>query len=359
MQSCTQWHIYGIVLILTLCRAHGAMTSGFTNPLNNKRLDVFFVIDETNTYMSSSQLEWMKKSIYEISLNLNPSGSSPYFGVYFYGASSSVDLRVPFPTTSAASLKSPVNSKAYVIGQTNPSTLSSALNFVSSYCGSFCRSDTPRVTLIFSSNPDRSANSTIRLLERNYGMTVMIISIGITSTNNLLNANQLASYPQNRYLIGVSDFMYLTLFNDHISSIVADIPRLLFNRNSLSISYMSSYTYYTFQVNTASYTLYDEAIVILSSSCSGCSVFVSLTEQLPISGRAFASNIHPYYPATGSISYVSYLRVPRGAARVFVSYYSSSSLNNVVIISDVIASPTPLFMPITRAEINDLQSVIG
>lgn len=359
IDSCARWCIGAIMLIFFICTTRAALTSGFTNPLNNKKLDLFFLVDETNQYMSSSQLQLVKRAIYDISLNLNPSGSSPYFGVYFYGAAASVDTRVHITTTSAAALKINLDPKPYVMQQTNPSNLVSALNVISSHCASWCRSDAPRVTLIFSGDFAPSANSTIRSLERSYGMTFMLVPIGVNTNNNLLNANQLASYPTNRYTIPVSDALHMTLFNDHISSIIADIPRLSYNKQALSISYLDSYTYYTFQVNTAPHTLNNEAIVTLASICGNCNVFASLTEQVPMSGRTPASSIYSFYPASGSVNYVSYIRVPKGTARVFISYWSSSAWNNIMIISDVVSMPAPLSMPVARAEVSDIAPVIG
>ncbi|CAF2422376.1 unnamed protein product [Rotaria sp. Silwood2] len=119
------------------------------------------------------QLGLIKTAINNIVTELNPSGSSPQFSIYFYGAASTVSI-VASVVTTASAVKTKLDQQQYTVTQSNPSTLSLALNTVDSYCQTYCRSAMPRVTVVISSIPDSSAEFTIRQLERNRGMTVIV-----------------------------------------------------------------------------------------------------------------------------------------------------------------------------------------
>ena len=57
-------------------------------------------------------------------------------------------------------------------------------------------------------------------------------------------------------------------------------------------------------------------MIILDSTCSSCTVFVPLTEQTPASGKATVSSVNVFYTARGQVNHMSYIRVPRGTARL-------------------------------------------
>ncbi|CAF1386129.1 unnamed protein product [Adineta steineri] len=148
-------------------------TKAFNNPLNGRAVDLFLLVDENNSYMSVMQLGLVKTALQNIANELNPVGSTPSFGVYFYGATSTVNTVVPHPTTTASAFKAKLDLKQYSMMQANPSTLMTALDNVDSACQSGCRPSVPRVTVVFSSVLDLKAQAAIRRLERNRGMTIL------------------------------------------------------------------------------------------------------------------------------------------------------------------------------------------
>ncbi|CAF3826672.1 unnamed protein product, partial [Rotaria sp. Silwood1] len=120
----------------------------------------------------------MKNILNTIALDLNPSGSIPYFGAIFYGATSTTNTVVPFPVGSAATFKTKLDYKQYTTAQVSQSTLTMALAAVDSSCRSYCRSFTPRVIVVFSDAFDSSEDTAIRQLENSLGMTVIIVGVG-------------------------------------------------------------------------------------------------------------------------------------------------------------------------------------
>ncbi|CAF3820554.1 unnamed protein product [Rotaria sp. Silwood1] len=129
----------------------------------------------------------MKNILNTIALDLNPSGSTPYFGAIFYGATSTTNTVVPFPVDSAATFKTKLDYKQYTTAQVSQSTLTMALAAVDSSCRSYCRSFTPRVTVVFSDAFDSSEDTAIRQLENNLGMTVIVVGVGHRKVTFRLN----------------------------------------------------------------------------------------------------------------------------------------------------------------------------
>ncbi|CAF4067821.1 unnamed protein product, partial [Adineta steineri] len=191
-------------------------TRAFNNPLNGRAVDLFIIVDENNTYMSVMQLGLVKTALQNMANELNPVGSSPQFGAFFYGATSSLSTVVPYPTITAVAFKAKLDLKQYSMMQANPSTLVTALNTVDSLCQSSCRPAIPRVTVVFSSVLDLTAQATIRQLERNRGMTVIVVGIGSYAGTPILN--QLASHPVQHYAIPIGNLFELNVVAAHISS---------------------------------------------------------------------------------------------------------------------------------------------
>ncbi|UJR08762.1 hypothetical protein I4U23_013019 [Adineta vaga] len=273
-------NVYASLILLFCTGINAGVLRAFNNPLNNKAVDLFVLVDEQNAYMNELQHGLVKTALYNLATDLNPSGSTPYFQMLFYGASSSVSTVVPHTTTSAATVKTYLDKKQYTKTQLNPSSLVSALSIVDSQCTSYCRPGIPRVTIVISSLPDALAESSIRLLERNRGMTVIVVGIGFSASITVLN--RLASHPSRYYAVPVSTFYELILATPHIASMASDVPFLL---NINSQSYIPSITngiYYTVQLNTVSYTTTNDTVVMFASNCAACTVYGSLSEPNPI-----------------------------------------------------------------------------
>ncbi|CAF4326387.1 unnamed protein product, partial [Rotaria sp. Silwood2] len=228
---------------------------------------------------------------------LNPSGSNPLFGVFFYGARTAVNVVAPMVTTAAA-VKTKLDQQQYTVTQSNPSTLTLALDTVDSHCQSYCRSGVSRVIVIISSTPDSLAEARIRQLERNRGMTFIVVGVGVTGSTAALN--RLASHPTRYYAVPVMSFFELILAASHISSVISDVPRLVDINSPLSIPSLVVNTYYTVQLNTYSFTTTNDTIIMVASNCPGCSVYGSLSEPNPISANTNQnSNRQNFFAASG------------------------------------------------------------
>jgi len=290
----------------------------YNNPLNNKAVDVFFLVDETNVRMSQLQLGQIKIVLNDIATELQPIGSTPYFGVFFYGATSSVHTVVSFPTTSATTVKANLDLKQYTTAQLSPSTLTSALNSVDTACQLYCRSNTPRVTVVFTGYPDYLAESRIRQLEQNRGMTVIVVGIG--SLAHTVTLNNLASHPSQTYAIPFASFPDLIGTSPYISFLISNVPRLLSVGSTLSVSSTVSGVYYTVQVNTNGYINSNDTVITYTTNCLSCSIYASLSEPNPTSVNAI-QNVNPqYFYAAGYTYSVFYFRIPKDANRFFLSF---------------------------------------
>jgi hypothetical protein len=306
------------VILLFFAGVNTNPLKAFTNPLNNKAVDLFVVVDEGNLYVNVMQLGLIKTALNNLAIELNPIGSSPNFGMFFYGATTSVNIAVPSRTTSASAVKAKLDQKQYSVTQSNPSTLVSALNTVSSQCYVYCRSGVARVTVVFSSTPDSLAEATIRQLERDGGMTVVVVGIGFSANTAVLN--RLASHPTRFYAVPVMSFYELILATSHIASVISDVPRLLDNSNMLSISSVTNGIYYTVQLATHLYTTTNTTIVMFASNCLSCAVFGSLSEPNPISANTVANTIrHNFYAAPGYLNSLYYFAIPKNTSRFYVS----------------------------------------
>ncbi|CAF1621849.1 unnamed protein product, partial [Adineta ricciae] len=169
----------------------------YDNPMNNRAIDLFILVDENTSRLTPVQFGQIKITVKNIVTDLQPQSSTPYFGVYFYGSTSLVDTVVPFGSNSAATVSKSVDLKQYTATQLNPSSLSAALDSVNAACYASCREKISRVTVIFTSSPDLAAEARIRQLEDNFGMTVIIVGIGSGITTSVLQ--KLASHPTDEY----------------------------------------------------------------------------------------------------------------------------------------------------------------
>ncbi|CAF1386269.1 unnamed protein product [Adineta steineri] len=334
-------------------------TRAFNNPLNGRAVDLFIIVDENNTYMSVMQLGLVKTALQNMANELNPVGSSPQFGAFFYGATSSLSTVVPYPTITAVAFKAKLDLKQYSMMQANPSTLVTALNTVDSLCQSSCRPAIPRVTVVFSSVLDLTAQATIRQLERNRGMTVIVVGIGSYAGTPILN--QLASHPVQHYAIPIGNLFELNVVAAHISSIISDVPRFLeTNINApLIITSMLSGIYYTVQLNTQEYTTTKDVLVMLTTNCPSCSVYGSLSEPNPISANTVANqDRHNFYAAGGFPNSQYYFHIPKGTGRIYLSVLGNG-MASANILAYVINLPNMMQVSAADVDSSSLSETIG
>ncbi|CAF1923616.1 unnamed protein product [Rotaria magnacalcarata] len=315
-------------------------TRAYVNPLNGKAVDLFIVVDESNAYMNSMHLGLVKTALNEIATELNPAGSSPFFGVYFYGATQAIETVVPFKTSLASSLKTYLEKKQYATAQTSPSTLNMALDAVKRDCLAQCRPIVPRVTVVISNLPDYTARATIRQLEKDSSMTVIVVGIGSTATATIMN--QLATYPAKYYAIPVSTYYELIMASPHIGSTISDVPRNLNISNALHIPTTTNGVYHTVQLNTQSHATTNDMIIMFSSNCPSCSVFGSLSEPNPTSTNTVANtNRRSFFAYSGYPNSIYYFRVPKDTGRFFLSFLANG-MSGVNIWVDVFSLPNML-----------------
>ena len=330
-------HALVAALVLLAVGIEAGPLRAFTNPLNNKALDLFIVVDESRPHMTIMNFGLLKTALNNLVLDLNPAGSTPYFAVYFYGATTNVDTSIPFPTTSAAVVKSGLDLKQYPTIQSNPSTLVSALNTVYTNAASNRRGVVPRVTLIITNNLNSDSEGIIRSLETNRDMTVIIVGIGSNVNTSIMN--RLASHPSTYYAMQVGDFFQLSLLSSHISSVVSDVPRPLAINAPLNIPALSNGVYHTVQINTAPYTTNNDVIILFASGCPTCAIYSSLSEPIPTSVNSLRNtNTRPFFAYTGYPNTLSYFRVPQGTGRIFISLLGNGAAS-VYITSDIFSLP--------------------
>ncbi|CAF2082938.1 unnamed protein product [Rotaria magnacalcarata] len=331
-------HVAVLMLLCTVVK--GNPLRAFNNPLNGKTIDLFLVAEESNSQMSNLEFGLLKTALNNIAIETNPVGSSPYFGVYFFGATTQLHVVAPFKTSSASMVKTYLDQKQYTMTQSNPSTLVSALTLVESDCALHCRQSVPRVTVVLSTAPSSSAEVAVRQLENNRGMIVIFVGIG--SGANAAVVNQLASHPARFYALRVGSMYELVLSAQHIGSVAADVPRLLSINQPLSISSTTSGVYYIVQLNTFPYVTMNDTIVMFASNCPNCQVFGSLSEPNPISENTVPNlNFRSFYAGAGFPNTLYYFRIPRNTARFFVSL-RSNGMSAVSILFDIFTLPEML-----------------
>ncbi|CAF2989308.1 unnamed protein product, partial [Rotaria sp. Silwood2] len=305
-----------VVIIILFVEVEASQLRSFNNPLNGKSIDIFFVVDESNSKITNINFERLKTALKSIATELNPVGGSPCFGVYFFGATSSVRSIAPFPTCSITLLNTYLGQIQRAMAQPNPSSLVSALTSIESSCSISCRSNAPRVTIVFSHDPAPSAELAIRQLENNSGMTMMVVGIGSKATETIVE--QLASYPPQYYAIHVASELELISTAQPIASFASNVPRLLGINQPLHTPSTSSAAYYTVQLNLLPYTKMNNKIIMFASNCPSCKVFGSLTEPNPVSDNTNQNaNMRPFFAYSGYPNSKYYFRVPQNASRLF------------------------------------------
>ena len=350
-------HALVAVLLLLSVRIQAGSLRAFTNSLNNQALDLLIVVDESKPFMNVLHSGLTKTSLKNIVTDLNPVGSSPYFGIYFYGSTTAVDVSVAYPTTTAANVKFMLDNRQYPSSQSNPSTLSSALSTVYSQSGSNNRGTVPRVTLIISSSLSSSDEAIIRQSERDRGMTVIIVGVGSNINTSLLN--QFASHPSGYYAMHIGDFYQLTLLSSHISSLISDVPRPLTINTPLSFGPLTTGFYYTVQINTAAYTVSSDVMVMVASSCPGCAVYSSLSVPIPTSLNSLRNTgSRNFFAYTGYPNTLSYFRVPQGTIRFYVSLFGNGA-TTAYITCDIFPLPQMMNINTRSVPTDDPIPVIG
>ena len=315
----------------------------YNNPLNNRAVDLFLVADEASAYMNVMQLGLLKTSLNNIVTDLNPTSSNPQFGLFFYGAAASVDVVVPFSMVTAAQVKAKLDLKQYTTTQANPSTLSAALERVKSSCALSCRPGVPRVTVVIASNLDSSSEASVRSLERDTGMTVIVVGIGYGASP--FNLNTLASHPARFYGIPVASLYELILASTHISSVISDVPRLIGLNSPLHISGIAGGVYHNLQIDTLAIAAASDMIVMFASNCPTCTIYGSLSEPNPTSGNtAPNTDRRGFFAASGYPNGMHYFRIPRGTSRFFFSLIGSG-MPATSLLFDVFPIPAAMALP--------------
>lgn len=284
--------------------------------------------------MNQLQLGQIKIVLNSIATELQPTGSSPYYGIFFYGATTSVHAVVPFATTSATVVKTNLDLKQYTPAQSSPSTLSLALDAVDTASQLYCRSNIPRVTVVFTSSPDHLAESRIRQLERTSGMTVIVIGIGLLAHTATLK--NLASHPNHTYAVPFDSFSDLITSAPYISSLISNVPLLLSVDISLSVLSTASGVYYTVQLNTYGYINSNDTVVTYTTNCHTCPVYASLSEPNPTSVNTVRNYNRQY--TSGSPYSVFYFRIPKNVDRFFLSF-AGAGMSSVTGIFNVFNMP--------------------
>jgi hypothetical protein len=295
----------------------------YNNPLNGKSVDLFFLIDGSSTFLNIIQLGQIKIAVNHTVVDLNPLGSTPYFGVFFYGATTTVESVVPFPTISASAVGTKLEQKQFTTTQMNSAKLVSALDAVDVSCQSSCRANVARVTVIISNFLDSSAEARIRQLENDRSMTVIAISVGRNVNTNVLN--QFASHPSSIYGIAFDSFTELIVSAPYISSVISSVPRF-FPIGSFLTVVPSPGVHYTIQLNTREYTLTRDAIIVFTTNCNSCPMFSSLSEPNPTSTNSVQSPFD-YLSSLFANYAVWHLRIPQNTKRFFFSFQGISSVS--------------------------------
>lgn len=296
--------------------------------------------------MNQLQLGQIKIVLNNIATDLQPIGSNPYFGVFFYGATSTVHTVVPFSCALATVVKANLDLKKYTTTQPNPSTLSLAVDAVNASCHSLCRTSVPRVVIVFTGNPDHLAESSIRQLETNYGVTVIFVGIGFPAHTATLNS--LASYPSRIYAVPFGNFGELIGSTPYLSSLISDVPRPLSVGSSLSVSSTTSGVYYTVQLNTYGHITTNDTVITYTTNCLSCAVYASLSEPNPTDINAPESINQQYFYAPGFTYSVNYFRVPEITNRFYLSFVGTGA-SSVTGIFNVFNMPEMMaFSPETK-----------
>lgn len=295
----------------------------YTNPLNGKAVDVFFVVDESMPFITVDSHKDLMNMLSEIAVNLNPPGSTPYFGVFFYGVTTQVNQTVPFPTTAAAAVKSRLDSKQFPSNEANPSSVSSALTKVELSCRTSCRALVPRVIVWIAKTLDPMALALIRRMEDDLLMTVIIAGVGHGVNSSLLN--QLASYPASLNAIPVDDFSHLLYLSLRLPLLISDIPRPHILGNQLSVPGMIVGQYYTLFLDIGKDTIYQDMMISFTSNCYNCRVFASLTQPSPNVRNTFATPVSHWNYLTVT-NPVYYFMIPKNSRRFFFSIEATTNI---------------------------------
>jgi hypothetical protein len=321
--------IYLCLIVLFFVGTNAGESRVYNNPLNNKAVDLFLLVDENNSHLDQMQLGLIKIALNAIATELQPAGTSPYFSVIFYGATPTIHTVVPFMTGSATVVKLNLDLKQYTTGHSIPSTLISALDSVDKTCQSNCRSNVPRVTIIFTSYPDSSSESRIRQLENNRGMIVIVVGIGYLVNSATLNS--LASYPSKIYALPFVSLFELIVSAPFVASVISNVPRLLSIGSTLNVSRTTSGVYYMVQFNTFGYIRSNDTVITFTLNCNDCLVYGSLSEPNPTSVNSLQNVDRQYFYASGYTYTVFYFRIPKNANRFFLSFVRNamSSLTGI------------------------------
>ncbi|CAF1055063.1 unnamed protein product [Rotaria sordida] len=154
-----------------------------------------------------------------------------------------------------------------------------------------------RVTVILTGYSDPSAESRICQLERDRGMTVIVVGIGYLA--NTASLHNLASHPSASYAIPFDNFPELIVSAPYISSLISDVPPLFQMDQTFRVSNALRNVYYTIQIDTSQQISTSNTIISFTTNCNDCPVFVSLSEPNPTNVNTAASIRQHYFYAPG------------------------------------------------------------
>jgi hypothetical protein len=297
----------------------------YTNPLNNKSVDVYLVADTSSLNVDRMEFEYLKQVLTSIAKDLT--NGNPRITILFYGTLRGVD--VIYQTTGADVLdviKTKIGQKQYTTGSPTPSTLAMALGEVGRLCTSSCRSSNiPRVTVILTSavqpmvGPDQA-----RLLEQAQAMT--IIMVGIKNKVNKTLLSLIASEPYDTYVVEISQYLELPYIGEILSNIITYVPRFLAVGETISTS-NANHDYNTVQIDISENATDSDVILILKISTSYCyyqpdecfTIYGSLSQPNPTRDNAVKAITGNNHYGDSQYHYSYYFYVPQHTKRFYLS----------------------------------------
>lgn len=310
----------------------------YVNPFNVKSIDLFLVVDENPDFLTQMKFFQMKTVLSDIVTRMAPTGSSPYFGVYFYGAES-VRVAVVFPTANLITAKTNLEQFQYVTAQSQKSTLDNSLLDVEASCRYYCRPGVARVVVVFAASLSNSSQAVVRRLEKELSMT--FITVGIESKINYETLRYIASQPKSLFAISTSNIAELMNSASYLELVISEVPRSVsFNASFEALNVVSG-EYYSLQVNVEPYTISNDCMIVFTTGCSDCRIFTSLTELRPtLSNSIQQLATHAAFGVANTFVY--YYQVPMGAKRFFLSFRPNFSAIRIASQINAFATPSLL-----------------
>lgn len=327
----------------------------YTNPLNEKSVDVFFLIDESYSFLNYVKHQQLKTFLNKITTNLHPIDALPSSGIIFYRIASDLNIISGFPTTSAARVKNQLDAKQYLAPQPNLSSLYTAVFHVESTCRVTCRAGMARTLIIIAANFNLSIVNLLRRLENDLSMNMIIVSVG-SQTSSFSHFQQWNPFT-------FATFEQLMIAFDHLSSVISDVSRLLEISSVLNVTGMIPEEYYTFQMNINRMTISSDVLIIFTLNCDGCHVSASLIEKRLTTENTKEtvvshSNKDNHEDGDNVPYNVYYLQLPKSTDRFYLSFQSKMITNSSGIVH-LASMPIVMENPVATITSLDLVSTNG